>query len=232
MFPNCWPRTLHAVALAMATLFAQGANAQTQPQCTLTAVPAIVSAGASSTLTANCSPAASSFEWSGGTCTGTTVSTCTVTPSVTTAYSVIGIGTGGTSIAASAAVFTPWPSDGIYLWEPGYYLSMHRIGDDKLIGTIYWVYTSNPVKVGLRTIAEADTFDLLGGKIIDSSSSATIEGTRFFRACKLSYDLKFNSDSITVTPKGVSNSLGVLPTDMNCAARYKDESVRTIPRVL
>ena len=233
MFPSCWPRTVHAFALAVATLFAQGANAQVQPQCTLTAVPAIVSAGASSTLTASCSPAATSFEWSGGTCTGVG-STCTVTPSVTTAYSVIGTGTGGTSTAASAAVFTAWPSDGIYQWDPEYFLSVHRIGADTLIGTIYWVYKSSGVKIGTRTITEADTFDLLSGKIVDSSASATVSGTRFFRACALSYDLKFNSDtSLTVTRNSVSNSTGVSLADLDCAAKYSSEAlVRTVPKII
>ena len=234
MFPSCWPRTLHAFALAVATFFAQGANAQTPPQCTLTAVPAIISEGVSSTLTASCSPAATSFEWSGGTCSGKTSSTCTVMPSATTAYSSIGTGTGGTSTAASAAVYTPWSSDGIYQWEPNYYLSVHRIGGDTLIGTIYWVYNSAPVKIGSRTSPDADTFDLFSGKIVDSSASATVSGTRFFRTCALSYDLKFNSDSsLTVTRNSVSNSSGVSLTDVDCAVRYSSEATaRTVNRVL
>lgn len=234
MFPSCWPRTLHAFALAVTTLFAQGANAQVQPQCTVSAVPAIVSAGASSVLTATCSPAATSFEWSGGTCTGKTGSTCTVNPSVTTAYSVIGTGTGGTSTAASTAVFTAWPSDGIYQWDPEYFLSVHRIGGDTLIGTIYWVYKSSGVKIGPRTITEADTFDLFSGKIIDASVTATVSGTRFFRACTLSYDLKFNSDtSLTVTRNSVSNSTGVSLTDLDCAAKFSTEAaVRTVPKIV
>src|SRR5450759_3199897 len=108
MFPNCWHRTLHAFTWAAVLFLAQSASAQTPPQCTLTANPAMISAGGTSTLTANCSPAATSFEWSGGGCTGMTSSKCTVTPLVTTAYSVIGIGPGGTSNAVSAAVFAIW----------------------------------------------------------------------------------------------------------------------------
>ena len=130
MFPSCWHRALYAFTLAAATFFAQSVNAQASPQCTLSANPAIISVGASSTLTANCSPVATSFEWSGGTCDGTTSSNCTVTPSVTAPYSVIGIGAGGTSTAASTAVFTVWPYDGIYQWDTGYFLSLHRIGGD------------------------------------------------------------------------------------------------------
>lgn len=227
MFLNCRPGTLHAFALTVATLFAQGANAQSQ--CTLTAVPAMVSAGVSSTLTASCVPAATSFEWAGGTCTGNTGSTCTVTPAVTTEYSVIGIGSGGTSSKVDATVFTAWPSDGIYEWAVGQYLSVHRLSKDLLIATIYWVYDSSPTRVGSRTIGETDTWDLFSGNI--SGATATIKGTRFFRACELSYELEFNSDStLKVTPKGVSNSPEVPLTDMNCAARYKDEAVKIIPR--
>src|SRR5665811_542860 len=142
MFPSFWRRTLSAFTLAAATLFVQSANAS-PPQCTLTAIPAMISAGASSTLTASCSPAATSFEWSGGTCDGATSSNCTVTPSVTAPYSVIGIVAGATSTKASTAVFTVWPYDGIYQWDSGYYLSVHRIGGDTVIGTIYWVYNAN-----------------------------------------------------------------------------------------
>src|ERR1035437_8328360 len=104
MFSNFWHQTFRAVTWVAATLLAQSANAS-PPLCTLSATPAIVSSGASSTLTANCSPAATSFEWSGGTCAGTTSSNCTVTPTVTTTYSLIGSNAGGTSTAVSANVF-------------------------------------------------------------------------------------------------------------------------------
>jgi hypothetical protein len=231
MFPSCWHRALYAFTLAAATFFAQSVNAQASPQCTLSANPAIISAGASSTLTASCSPAATSFEWSGGSCTtGTTSSTCTVTPSVTTAYSVIGIGAGGASNAVSAAVFAAWPYDGIYQWDPGYFLSVHRIGGDTLIGTIYWNYTANSVQIGTRTISEVDTFDLFHGQIV--GSNATMSGPAFFKACLLSYVFTFNSDSsLTVRLNSVSNSPGVNTADVDCAARYKPVgSVWTIPR--
>lgn len=244
MFPIFWPRTLRAFALLGATLLAQSANAQAQAPCTLTADPAIVSAGASSTLTASCSPAATSYEWSGGSCIGTTTkSTCMVSPTVTTAYSVTGINsTGGTIGEAKVGVFTAWPYDGIYQWAPGYFLSVHRIGrtnvtgagDGVLIGTIYWAYNSNTFTVGSRPVAAVNTFDLFDGIIDDSKSSVTVKGERFFRSCALSYDLKFNSESITVTNTSVSNSKGVFPENANyCADKYKSEDAapRTINRI-
>ena len=231
MFPNCRHRTLYAFTLAAATFFAQSANAAA-PQCTLAANPAMSSAGASSTLTASCSPAATSFEWSGGTCAGTTSSNCTVTPSMTTLYSVFGVNAGGISAVASTAIFTAWPDDGIYQWDPGYYLSVHRIGGDTVIGTIYWVYTANTVQVGTRGISEADTFDLFHGQIV--GSNATISGTRLYRACTLSYDLTFNADSsLTVRQKSASNSPGVNVADVDCAAKYNSVgTIRTIPKIL
>ncbi|MBK6999730.1 MAG: DUF1566 domain-containing protein [Rhodoferax sp.] len=74
------------------------------PVCTLSASPASITTGGSSTLTANCSPAATSFTWTGGTCAGTTSATCSVTPGSTTTYTVTGINTGVTGTAASATV--------------------------------------------------------------------------------------------------------------------------------
>ncbi|MBK7002285.1 MAG: DUF1566 domain-containing protein [Rhodoferax sp.] len=74
------------------------------PVCTLSANPASVAAGNTSTLTANCSPAASSYTWTGGTCAGITGGTCTIAPTTTTSYTVIGTNAGGTGTAAIATV--------------------------------------------------------------------------------------------------------------------------------
>jgi hypothetical protein len=201
------------------------------PLCTLIAIPAMISAGGSSTLTANCSPVATSFEWSGGTCSGTTSSTCTVTPSATTTYSVIGISAGVASAVTSATVFAGGSYDGIYQWDAGYYLSMHQIGGGTLIGTIYWVYTDNSLTVGSRAVSQVDTFDLLHGQIV--GSSATMTGTRFFRGCSPSYDFTFNSDSsLTVRFNSISNSPGISAAEVDCAVKYNPVgSVWTIPRI-
>ena len=73
------------------------------PSCTMTASPASISAGGTSTLTANCSPAATSYVWSDSTCSSNTA-TCTVTPSATTTYTVTGSNAAGSSILSSAIV--------------------------------------------------------------------------------------------------------------------------------
>ena len=72
------------------------------PQCTLTATPASVTAGTSSTLKAACSPVATTYTWTGQGCVGNATDTCVVTPAATTAYSVQGsnsVGSGNTSPA-------------------------------------------------------------------------------------------------------------------------------------
>ncbi|MBK7282973.1 hypothetical protein [Candidatus Aalborgicola defluviihabitans] len=65
---------------------------------------ATVSLGSASTLTANCSPAATSYNWTGGTCASNLTASCSVTPSATTAYSVTGTNADGAGNTASASV--------------------------------------------------------------------------------------------------------------------------------
>lgn len=71
------------------------------PICTLSAVPVRVRKGETSTLTAACNPAANSYTWTGGTCQGTSASTCAVTPAVSTPYSVTGTNSYGSSTATA-----------------------------------------------------------------------------------------------------------------------------------
>jgi hypothetical protein len=85
------------------------------PQCTLSASPSTISAGATSILTASCSPVATSYVWTGA---GTENFTSggSVTPTVSTTYTVIGTngnGSGNTaSRTVSIAVVTPPPPTG------------------------------------------------------------------------------------------------------------------------
>ena len=65
------------------------------PVCTLTATPAAVFASASSTLSANCTLAPTSYVWSGGTCAGGSVASCIVAPTVSTTYGVAGVNANG-----------------------------------------------------------------------------------------------------------------------------------------
>ncbi len=71
------------------------------PSCTLTASSASINAGSNSFLTANCSPAATSFAWTGTNFTG---SGGTVNPTSTTAYSVTGTNSVGSGNTPSVVV--------------------------------------------------------------------------------------------------------------------------------
>jgi hypothetical protein len=71
------------------------------PICGLSAAPAKVLKGQAATLTASCSPVATSWSWTGGTCGARTAATCTVSPLVSTAYSVTGSNSYGDSTAGA-----------------------------------------------------------------------------------------------------------------------------------
>ncbi len=73
------------------------------PACTLSAFPASITAGSSSTLTASCSPTATSYTWLNGVI-GSGSSSGLVFPAVTTTYTVKGTNSGGTGNTASATV--------------------------------------------------------------------------------------------------------------------------------
>ena len=73
------------------------------PQCTLSASPGTIAAGQTSILTATCNPAATSYVWT-NTGFAATASTGTVSPTVTTSYSVIGSNAAGSGNTASATV--------------------------------------------------------------------------------------------------------------------------------
>jgi hypothetical protein len=77
------------------------------PSCTLTASPSTISIGGTSTLIASCSPAATSYEWTGSTFTG---GSRTVSPTSTTTYSVAGINSIGKGNTASKEIIVT-PAD-------------------------------------------------------------------------------------------------------------------------
>lgn len=94
------------------------------PTCTLTASPANIAPNGPSTLTASCTPAAASYNWTGGTCAGSNTSaTCAVTPASTTAYTVQGVNTAGTGNTVSATVNVSSTPAGCTVsplnWPPG-----------------------------------------------------------------------------------------------------------------
>lgn len=76
------------------------------PSCTLTASPAVIAPGGSSTLTASCTPAATSYIWTGPGMSGVSTASAkgTVRPSGTTPYSVTGVNNVGTGNTATKVV--------------------------------------------------------------------------------------------------------------------------------
>lgn len=74
------------------------------PVCTVAATPSTSSTSVA--LTASCTPAATSYVWTGA-CAGTNGATCTITPTASTTYSVAGVNASGTgAVATSVASFT------------------------------------------------------------------------------------------------------------------------------
>jgi hypothetical protein len=79
------------------------------PVCSLSASPATINRGGSSTMTASCSPSANTFTWTGGGCAGTTGPNCSDRPTTITTYRVTGTNAYGSS--SSTAVVTVKPFD-------------------------------------------------------------------------------------------------------------------------
>ena len=106
------------------------------PVCTLTASPAAISAGASTTLFASCSPAATSYTWANigfATVAGAGV----VSPAVTTSYAVTGNNAAGSGNRANVTVSVAAAAAANYadLWwagdsENGWGLSIHQHGNN------------------------------------------------------------------------------------------------------
>jgi hypothetical protein len=74
------------------------------PVCKLVANPVVLASGAASTLTATCTPAATSYAWT-NTGFATAASSGTVSPTKPTVYSVAGSNSAGVGNVASAAVY-------------------------------------------------------------------------------------------------------------------------------
>ncbi|MFA7242954.1 MAG: BACON domain-containing carbohydrate-binding protein, partial [Sulfuricellaceae bacterium] len=100
----------------------QSGSSLTPPNCALTASPASLSAGGISTLTASCSPAATSYTWAGGNCAGNTTNICNATSAAAgiTTYTVRGTNTAGSGNTASVTVTFADTSATNLLLNPGF----------------------------------------------------------------------------------------------------------------
>ena len=98
--------TATPLALGQSASFAltNSNSVTTPPACTLSASPVVISAGASSTLTASCTPDATSYVWTHSGF-GSGVSSGAVSPITPTVYTVVASNAAGSSNSASAAVY-------------------------------------------------------------------------------------------------------------------------------
>ena len=109
-----------ATFLAAGVSFTANTSSVSTPVCTLAATPPTISPGGIALLSASCSPAATSYIWTGGYCTGANAAsnTCmnspdsnrTVSPTVTTTYAITGRNASGMGSAASATVTVATPT--------------------------------------------------------------------------------------------------------------------------
>lgn len=86
------------------TVFDPATPTASAPICTLSAAPTTIRKGTSATLTAICTPTATSYVWQDSACADLVTATCTVHPAVTTRYSVIGSNNNVPGPAATATV--------------------------------------------------------------------------------------------------------------------------------
>jgi hypothetical protein len=118
--------------------------------------------------------------------------------------------------------------DGIYQWSTGQYLSLHQ-DEGIMIATIYFNKDGNftfytPDGKAMLPVPQIDIFDLLSGSV--TGRTAKISGTRFHRACNVSYDFTFNSDaSLTATRTAASNSAAATAAGISCSATIGAEPV-------
>ena len=146
------------------------------------------------------------------------------------------VGSVGLRLAVAATTpFEPPPApgaavsyDGIYQWSTGQYLSLHQDGGS-MIATIYFNKDGNftfytPDGKAMLPVPQIDIFDLLSGSV--TGRTAKISGTRFHRACNVSYDFTFNSDaSLTATRTAASNSAAATAAGISCSATIGAEPV-------
>lgn len=124
--------------------------------------------------------------------------------------------------------------DGIYQWSAGQYLSLHQDGTH-LIATIYFnkngSFTFPASTGGVLPVTQIDVFDLMDGQV--SGSTAKMTGTRFHRACQVSYNFVFNSDTtVTVTRTGASNTPAADAAGISCSALAGTEaSTLVVPKI-
>ena len=183
------------------------AAAATQvPVCTLTASPAAIAPGATTTLLASCSPAATSYSWSNsGFAAGAAGGV--VSPAVTTAYSVTGMNAGGAGNPASVTVLVSGVAANYDdLWwagtaENGWGMSIHQHGNNMF--NVLYVYDNagKPVWYDMPAGSWDGTFTTYSGPVYQPTSAplSAYTPTRFMSGAAVG--------SVAITFTGASTAL-------------------------
>ena len=137
--------------------------------------------------------------------------------------------------AASTPAFAVGQYDGIYVWADGNYLSLHQDGADFIATNYFNDNTSVDFRAasgGVLTTPQLDVFDLLSGSV--TGSTAKIKGTKFHRACNVTYDFTFSGNvNLTATRTGISNTPLADAAGISCSALLgTDSATITMQKVL
>ena len=176
------------------------------PVCTLTASPAAISAGGSSTLSASCSPAATTYSWT-NTGFASSASSGVVSPAVTTGYAVVGVNAAGAGSAASVNVsVTGVVANYTDLWwagsaENGWGLSIHQHGN--ALFSVLYVYdgVGKPVWYVISTGTWDNALNTYTGLLYQPTSAplSAYTPTRFAPGASIgSVAITFTSNSTAV----------------------------------
>jgi hypothetical protein len=212
--------TLQADDIAGAHAIAwQSAASGSTPVCSLTATPASIPAGGSSTLIASCSPAATSYTWTNSGF-ASNASAGIVSPALTTTYAVTGRNAFGAGNAASVSVtvsaaVTAAAANYADLWwagnvENGWGMSIHQHGNN--LFSVLYVYdgAGRPVWYDLPSGSWDSTFTTYSGLVYQPTSAPLSAYTpaRFASGAAVgSVSLSFTSSSTAVmryTINGIS----------------------------
>jgi len=168
------------VETALATFASLLAARPAAPSCTLTASPSWLSAGGGSTLEARCTPAATAYAWSGGSCSGTSGPICTASPSATTRYTVAGASSGGWGAAAAATVTVgdavpPSEADCLFSWAEDRFpslLSPPRPASQATAPYHYRLYGSSGTALGISALDNRLYYLDARGQLVDLGLAA------------------------------------------------------------
>ena len=174
---------------------------------------------------------------SGSTVTLVATGTCTIAAnqSGNASYAAAIQVTQSITVSAAPSPVGAGPYDGIYQWSSGNYLSLHQDGTH-MIATIYFNADGSfsfPATsgAGVLQVPQLDIFDLMNGQV--TGSTVRMNGTRFHRACNVTYDFTFNNDAtITVTRVGVSNAAVADSAGISCSAIVGAEPITlSVPKI-